>query len=867
MSRAGSGPRTRGRIAVTAFRGLELSGAGGSGRFELSGQTGTRDSGVSALETADLCHAEELVNFICRDGILRKRSGWREILRVPAPAADSAGNSAADSAGDSAADSAGDDATTAASVAVNGIFPFREGDTEVTILHAGRRFYRLAPDGTLTDITEKSTYLPAAVDPARLTDTRSAAFLRGGRLYLVGCGDYLCYGRFQERAGFELRRVQGDSETYLPTTHRAAGPIGSGEPGKIGDPPNTLSFFRKNTFTGTAENAGFLLDARPDLSGEVTIRLTIAGTDGTPVTKVYRNTGADRTVFVNNAGEAAGEIFETEGKILLRIPSAPPVAGGTENIEITFPVTLDAPVCRCAFGTIYGEGGGADRLFLSGDPSACNRDYYSAAGDYTYFPPGAVNTVGSDAAAILGYARAADGRLLLYKAESPFESTVFIRDGTRSADGGFPAAASGLSRGALSRFSLGQLGDEPLFLSSDGVCSLTLGANGPVVRPRSRPVAARLREESAMEEAVAIVYNGRYYLSFSDHTYVADGGYRRKYADGAVSFEWFYFDHTPVRVFGTYGGKLAFGTGDGRLCVFDGEAFCDRTYEESRAGQLLVSVTDNRVLRAENAAFAPSEGDKVTFLTKGLYALLLKDAVLSSGRVAVTPARIFTFHEGMTVYADRVGESGLSVNTPYTVREIDPGACTFALYSGQTRVPLSSGGFALCRALSGQTLYAAGADGSGFSLRADRAGEVLTLFAYAGATPAAPVAVFAHEVPVAARFVTPAFTPGGHDAVKKLLSMTVTAVPESGGSLSFGFETRRSRREQPVRGAGRFSFGACDFTDFSFDTGFENSFTVRAGARNFNYIRFLFTSAGDTDCALCRFTADYQILRKSKGVM
>lgn len=75
MSRAGSGPRTRGRIAVTAFRGLELSGAGGSGRFELSGQTGTRDSGVSALETADLCHAEELVNFICRDGILRKRSG------------------------------------------------------------------------------------------------------------------------------------------------------------------------------------------------------------------------------------------------------------------------------------------------------------------------------------------------------------------------------------------------------------------------------------------------------------------------------------------------------------------------------------------------------------------------------------------------------------------------------------------------------------------------------------------------------------------------------------------------------------------------------------------------------------------------
>ena len=57
------------------------------------------------------------------------------------------------------------------------------------------------------------------------------------------------------------------------------------------------------------------------------------------------------------------------------------------------------------------------------------------------------------------------------------------------------------------------------------------------------------------------------------------------------------------------------------------------------------------------------------------------------------------------------------------------------------------------------------------------------------------------------------------------------------------------------------------FADFEFETGFQNSYTVRARDRNFNFIRFLLKSEGDRPCAVHRISAIYKINKYNKGVV
>ena len=69
-----------------------------------------------------------------------------------------------------------------------------------------------------------------------------------------------------------------------------------------------------------------------------------------------------------------------------------------------------------------------------------------------------------------------------------------------------------------------------------------------------------------------------------------------------------------------------------------------------------------------------------------------------------------------------------------------------------------------------------------------------------------------------------------------------------------------------VKGIRRFSFDDFNFNDFSFDTGFNNSYSVRVNERNFNYIMFRFISDSDTDCIINKFTAIYKINKSNRGV-
>ena len=86
-----------------------------------------------------------------------------------------------------------------------------------------------------------------------LTDTRSQAFYQKGRLYIIGCGDYLVYGTWDEGKSYKLRRVADCEDTYVPTTTISIDHRGAAEQSQVTlDAPNRLTPYRKNQLVGAS---------------------------------------------------------------------------------------------------------------------------------------------------------------------------------------------------------------------------------------------------------------------------------------------------------------------------------------------------------------------------------------------------------------------------------------------------------------------------------------------------------------------------------------------------------------------------------------------------------------------------------------
>lgn len=142
--------------------------------------------------------ASEAVNFYLDDeGRMRKRPGWRERFCVR-------------------------DEKTSEPLRINGIFEYKSGEHRDVIIHAGKRFFRMTVDEhgreAVEDITMSSSHEQSRVDEGLLSDERSQTFFMAGKMYIIGCGDYLVYGSWDGGSTYELRRVYEGEDTYIPTT-------------------------------------------------------------------------------------------------------------------------------------------------------------------------------------------------------------------------------------------------------------------------------------------------------------------------------------------------------------------------------------------------------------------------------------------------------------------------------------------------------------------------------------------------------------------------------------------------------------------------------------------------------------------------
>ena len=101
---------------------------------------------------------------------------------------------------------------------------------------------------------------------------------------------------------------------------------------------------------------------------------------------------------------------------------------------------------------------------------------------------------------------------------------------------------------------------------------------------------------------------------------------------------------------------------------------------------------------------------------------------------------------------------------------------------------------------------------------------------------------------------------------KTLLGMTVATEPLMKGSIQVGYQTRNIEKYFTTQGNRGFDFDDIDFEDFSFESSFTNSNTVRRKERNFNFIMIRYVSDNQHACAVSGITIRYKINSLNKGV-
>lgn len=399
------------------------------------------------------------------------------------------------------------------------------------LCHAGTKLYLWTEAG---EPAELLTGLP---------DHKSRSVYLREKLWIVTGGGYFVYD------GTTARRVSA-ADAYVPTTTITRMPTGGGV---SYEDVNMMTPYRKNGFQTDGTAVTFTLDGDIDETGEVKAWIW----------------GEETTAFT---------VDRENGTVTFTTAPAAPEAGQEDGLVVQFPHTVEGytdRIDKCTVISTYGYGTN-DRVVLTGNPDLPNQDWISGIGDPTYIPDLSYSTVGSESTAILGYCRLGSYQGIV-KSDDGKDSTIFLRRAEiTDGEAAFPLQQAIAGVGAVSAGSFASLLDDPLFLSRNGIYAIASNSitSEKICQGRSFYVNARLTEESGLNEAEAVIWNGMYLLALPNgHVYAMDGRQNKSYKSASLGdfvYECYYFENVPARVWmclrsGTE-ESLYFGTEDGRIC-------------------------------------------------------------------------------------------------------------------------------------------------------------------------------------------------------------------------------------------------------------------------------------------------------------
>lgn len=430
---------------------------------------------------------------------------------------------------------------------INGVHRLKEQ----LLVHAGAKLYAWDGSETFTEL-------------GAMADAMSRSFVFDEKLYLLDGTAYRVYD------GTDLKLASDAAK--VPTIIISRDPTGGGT---AYEALNMLGKAWTESFLGTADATVYqLTTAELD---DTAVTAEVLDSDGQWVEKVE---GTDFTV-----DRAKGTVtFNTA-------PGVPPVRG-QDNVKITASKTREDyadSVNKCTVFSVYGVGGAADRVFLSGNPNKPGFDYYSGFEDPTFFPDTNYTKISRDGSQIVNYA-ILNNTLAAFLDGSTDGRNVVIRTGSLDADGEalFRISNTLIGENAVARDSFALSGKEPLFLTGRGVYAITAEelTGEKYSQERSYYIGTALQEAPGKSEAVGIVYRDFYVLALGGTLYLLDlqqKTYEKNSPYSSFQYECYYWPGIPARVLWADGDALCFGTADGRLCRFAVNVDDPKSYNDDGA--------------------------------------------------------------------------------------------------------------------------------------------------------------------------------------------------------------------------------------------------------------------------------------------
>ena len=410
---------------------------------------------------------------------------------------------------------------------------------EERLLHAGAKLYRWEDGETGAVFTELGA----------MADARSVSFRFDDRLYLLDGTEYRVYD------GSTLAPAL--TAAYVPTVVISRNPTGGGT---AYEALNLLGTRWRESFLGTAEDK--------------TYQLTADGLDETPVTAELLN--ADGEWVAKTEGTDFTVDRERGTVTFTTAPGVSPVTGH-DNVRVTASKAREGyggTVSACTVFAVYGVGGAADRVFLSGNAAKPGMDWYSAYDDPTYFPDTSYTQLSRDGAKVAGYA-ILNNTLATFLQGSTDGRSVVVRTGSLDGDGEalFRITNTLIGEDAAAPGTFALAGKEPLFLTERGVYAITAEelTGEKYSQERSYYISAELEKAEDKAGARAIVWRDFYVLALGGTLYLLDlrqRSYEKNSPYSSFQYECYYFPDITARVLFQDGDALCFGQADGKLRRF-----------------------------------------------------------------------------------------------------------------------------------------------------------------------------------------------------------------------------------------------------------------------------------------------------------
>lgn len=403
---------------------------------------------------------------------------------------------------------------------INGIFPYRVGNTQHLIIHSGTSLHDYNfSSGTLAQITA------SGMNPAN-----SKSFIFNNILYIKDGAKYYQYN------GTTLSEVVG----YVPTTSISRTPDGGG---KQYQDVNLLSPYRKNSFVGDGLATEYHLDTTNIESGTVTV--TVNGSTSSSWTPDYTN-----------------------GIITFTTPPPAPLTDGQDNVVIRFSKSVSGyrdRIEKCTLLEVFDN-----RVFFSGNQDYPSTVFYSSLEDPTYISDTDYSQEGLDGVPVKALV-SGNNALWVFKEPSQSNTTVFYHVPSIDSEVGkvYPSSHSSISKGCTATAI--NFNDDIVMFSSDGM----EGVSGDIsteqfLSHRSSLVDSRLLNEQGYSTMKLAEWEGYLLVFTGNHVYLADSRQRFS-SNNNIEYEWYYWELTKnITCTNTLDGKLYLGTSDG-IYVLDGE--------------------------------------------------------------------------------------------------------------------------------------------------------------------------------------------------------------------------------------------------------------------------------------------------------